>query len=640
MVVGDRQRFHRAFAAALERYLQAQGKTQAQVAAAIVQRQFTSRTSQVQDRPRRVTAWEKRLSDWKRGKSLPRDESDLLLAMGVIAAGTVRSDWRQLWRDAREDRSRGVPDGRSAPARSGQASPGPKPRTRPPTASGYGNLVTIRHANTGVTVSGPGSHAAHEDAAHATVVEADTAGKDGRGPTLRSEEPMALSVALDHWSYDDGTRAPNALRELGDNGMVSHPGFDARRHAGLADPPMVRLATVIAGDVLRPGRLKTSRMRSSLNEMLSVVTPAVIAPLTALRPETRWQARSGFGGSSVLEAVLTGDDEQEPPLATARLILATDTTTLLDTPRYSRLVISVEPRAGSGSAAPPIPLTRWPAHFLTGLTVLPTALHGLLTNDYGLTVHAELAPAFGVWLKPQQSLLELIDIAGFTALPGVGPMPWFTTFAIADATAGPAVDAVDLMTTQLCDYGLHLEEYDELLFSTAPDVQPHVPTPATDARAVPRIVTRPSTLPSAEEDPGWHRRTDRLRANFEALVTFTRELEQVSREQGFLFAGEDLAQRDERHRQMLELVEPPAEAAHRALRIEPDVEDVVAAYEQARGAGGRLLSFHRTLIEHPGPGNPEEIRKLSDALQAAVTELEATTRDRLRVLYTGPSGAT
>jgi hypothetical protein len=64
-------------------------------------------------------------------------------------------------------------------------------------------------------------------------------------------------------------------------------------------------------------------------------------------------------------------------------------------------------------------------------------------------------------------MAELVDITDLKLLPGSSQSPWYMGWAIADpAGEYPDRTAVELLR-QMCDYTLHVDEYEPILESLA-----------------------------------------------------------------------------------------------------------------------------------------------------------------------------
>jgi hypothetical protein len=65
-----------------------------------------------------------------------------------------------------------------------------------------------------------------------------------------------------------------------------------------------------------------------------------------------------------------------------------------------------------------------------------------------------------VLLKAASSMGELVDTGSLRPLPGATPSQQFLGYAIADRTGKPASDIARTTLAQLCEYTLHLDDFE------------------------------------------------------------------------------------------------------------------------------------------------------------------------------------
>jgi hypothetical protein len=71
------------------------------------------------------------------------------------------------------------------------------------------------------------------------------------------------------------------------------------------------------------------------------------------------------------------------------------------------------------------------------------------------------------WLITPQAMTDLVDISGYQQLPGSPISRQFDAYAVTDTDGVDAGDmAIDWMR-QMCDYALHLDDYDVSLAELA-----------------------------------------------------------------------------------------------------------------------------------------------------------------------------
>jgi len=95
-----------------------------------------------------------------------------------------------------------------------------------------------------------------------------------------------------------------------------------------------------------------------------------------------------------------------------------------------------------------------------------------VADDLGLVIHDDPAARVGVLLNAARSMTELVDTGLLHTLPGAVPSGQFLGYAIADRTGRPASDIARTMLAQLCEYTLHLGDFEPALARTLNARQP------------------------------------------------------------------------------------------------------------------------------------------------------------------------
>jgi hypothetical protein len=94
---------------------------------------------------------------------------------------------------------------------------------------------------------------------------------------------------------------------------------------------------------------------------------------------------------------------------------------------------------------------------------LTGAFADFLDKDLGLGTFDDPPAQFGVWLQSSQPLTVMVDVNGLRVLPGSSPSNEFIGWAYADPDGNAiAATARDLLT-QLWEYTLHLDAFDQAL---------------------------------------------------------------------------------------------------------------------------------------------------------------------------------
>jgi hypothetical protein len=251
------------------------------------------------------------------------------------------------------------------------------------------------------------------------------------------------------------------LLQLQSNSM-SHPAY-MRRSPQDPSPASLRTGIVIACGQLPRDAPPTSSVRASFlaflarPEIMDLVTELTDATGMAWRP---WDERPRFN----FGAVLSGDDENEAPAAWARLLLPESWASHFGRdPRYADLVLHIEAGAGPAGGISPAGLTEWHRRFMRAAR-LPAALAGYLTSDLGLATSSGPAAEVAVWLKARgPSLTELVDVNGFTVVPGVQANS-FLGLASADPEGRDVNGLARTWTADMCD-SMHLDGHETVLRS-------------------------------------------------------------------------------------------------------------------------------------------------------------------------------
>jgi hypothetical protein len=258
----------------------------------------------------------------------------------------------------------------------------------------------------------------------------------------------------------DGADVP-ALMRIRDVRM-SHPGY-MQRQEKLSS---VRIGILVACDPLGV-EPSTSELRNLfLGLLTSQPVYDAINAISYVSPNAPWKLWAGHGRFN-LEAVLTesADDTTEAPVASALMLLPeTGTTTFGRDTRFAELVIHIEVRRKDGTPGPAEPLNTWHHRLVKALNV-PKAFAQFLTDNLKLATSAEPPTQFGVWLNTPHTMTELVDIENLPTLPGAPASNSFIGYAIAESSGVPATALAVELLRQMCDYTLHVQNYEPLLAS-------------------------------------------------------------------------------------------------------------------------------------------------------------------------------
>ena len=273
-------------------------------------------------------------------------------------------------------------------------------------------------------------------------------------PTSDGTRPARTST----WRHT--TMGTPALTRIGDN-RIQHPGYDVRSASPYDNPPAIRVGTILACDPLSADTITTSELRSRFLRFLNRA-PAILflTSLTTVTDEMAWSSWGGNGPSSLVAVLTDPSSDSNAPVAWARLNLAQpESVSPMHDSRCVEFIIVAEPRDPAGGTAAAVPLKYWLDRFVQILRV-PADLASFLTEDLGLVTHEVPVAQVGTWLNDPAAL---VDITGFSVLPGQATSQWFTSYAVADADGSSLVEVAKNIVRQMCDYTMYLENYESIL---------------------------------------------------------------------------------------------------------------------------------------------------------------------------------
>jgi len=289
---------------------------------------------------------------------------------------------------------------------------------------------------------------------------------DGRPQQPAAEpEPAPASepTITDRWHHtSDGGKVP-ALMRLTHIGM-SHPGYGGRQSQ--ETPPSVKIGMLVACQPIDPASSGTELRARFLAFLNSPAVRAAVEALTTIEPGMSWKNLAGHGPRT-LEAALTASQDvlAGVPVASALFLPPTAGESLYGRDgRAATLILYVEPRTADGQIPPASDLATWSRRFSLALS-LPGAFAEFLDDGIGLVTSNEPPAQLGVWLQSYQPLTVMVDIGGLHMLQGSSPSNQFIGWAFATADGkSPAGAARDLIV-QLCEYTLHLDDFERALAS-------------------------------------------------------------------------------------------------------------------------------------------------------------------------------
>lgn len=288
---------------------------------------------------------------------------------------------------------------------------------------------------------------------------------EGRAVINRRGAPQLAPAYTDRWRVTSNGFEVPALLRLGDYASPQ-PAWTAQ--APGREPASMRIGALIACEPLgaEPPTPELGRLFLLFLDSPGVREP--IASVTHIHGEAAWTRWAGNGRMN-LEAGLTDrrvtGDSPGAFVAWARLLLPeVGMSSYGRDPRYAELIINIEPRRADGGPVEPADIRVWHERLTKALSI-PDALEHYLTETLGLTTSDDPAAQLGVQLKTPHSMAELVSFEGLKILEGAQPVPWYMGWTIADpAGRRPEQAAIELLRN-MCDYTLHVDEYEAILAS-------------------------------------------------------------------------------------------------------------------------------------------------------------------------------
>ncbi len=262
----------------------------------------------------------------------------------------------------------------------------------------------------------------------------------------------------------NGSEVPT-LTHLGDVAM-SQPGY-MNRLGGETTKPWVRVGVLVACGLLGPTPPTSELSTRFLDFLGRQPVSGLISALTSAAEGVSWALQAG-NGRIALEAIMSDGGQEDAPVASALMRLPqSGLRSYGRDQRFAELVVDVEPRTKDDEAVGPANLTVW-FERLTWALAIPSALTKFLSKDVGLVSFDDPPAQFGIWLRTQHSITELVDTEALKSLPGQPPPNCFIAYAIANPEGKSATGIALDFLTQLCDHTLHLDGYEPVLRALGP----------------------------------------------------------------------------------------------------------------------------------------------------------------------------
>jgi hypothetical protein len=226
--------------------------------------------------------------------------------------------------------------------------------------------------------------------------------------------------------------------------------------------PFVRIGVCVACEPISQ-ETGSSRIGSGFVRFLSSdPVAALTSSLTHVGDDVSWIRLAGHGVIR-LEATLGDTGETGKPAASAMLLPPVAGMQMYGRPDgVACLWLHIEPRGPDGATAHPASLVVWHRRLRHAIS-LAAAFAEFLAGDLGLVTHDDPAARVGVLLSAASSMTELVDTGLLRTLPGAVPSRQFLGYAIADRAGNPASDIARTTLAQLCEYTLHLGDFEPAL---------------------------------------------------------------------------------------------------------------------------------------------------------------------------------
>jgi hypothetical protein len=290
---------------------------------------------------------------------------------------------------------------------------------------------------------------------HSNATEPGQAERFSLTDSRAQDQPDAGRAFSGRWRYTSDGFEATPLMNMANTAMPGHPGTHDRS-------PFVRIGVCVACEPLSQDA-GSSRIGSRFVQFLSRDRVAALtSSLTHVAGDVSWTRQAGHGVIR-LEATLGDTGEAGKPVASAMLLPPVDGIHLHGRPdSVACLWLHFEPRAPDGTTARPADLAAWYGRLQLAIS-LAAGFSEFLAGDLGLVTHDDPAARVGVLLQAASSMGELVDTGSLRLLPGAIPSQQFLGYAIADRTGKPARDIARTTLAQLCEYTLHLDDFEPTL---------------------------------------------------------------------------------------------------------------------------------------------------------------------------------
>jgi len=273
--------------------------------------------------------------------------------------------------------------------------------------------------------------------------------------------PRPTPALTGRWRHtSDGAEVPSLMRLT--HTSLFHPGYGGRQPED--EPPSIKIGLLVACGPVDPSSGGSELRAKFLSFLNSPAVRRLIGSLTLVAPGASWKNLAGHGPRTLEAALTLGDNPLDGvPVASALFLPPTAGESLYGRDgRSATLILYVEPRTAEGQVPPASDLAAWHRRFSLALAV-PGAFADFLAEDLGLAAFGDPPAQFGVWLQSYQPLTIMVDTQGLRILPGSTPSNQFIGWAFAAEDGNLITDTARDLLTQLCEYELHLDAFEQTL---------------------------------------------------------------------------------------------------------------------------------------------------------------------------------
>jgi hypothetical protein len=271
------------------------------------------------------------------------------------------------------------------------------------------------------------------------------------------EEPKRVPAPLstNRWRYTtEGAEAINAMNAF--NKGVSHPGY---MQAHDEERSKVVVSVLVPCDPLTDAP-PTSALVKAFLELLR--GHAVMSLASTLGLSVKGLSWYSYGSNGVLnnQAILAPSaDDKAAPAASAILNLNDSSVRYqhFQDPGLAELILRFEP-----SLARSLTLAQV-YELLLGVLNVPDSLGRFLSEDVKVSTYADQAVQVGVCLEGNQYLTDLVDPGDVVSPPGLGRGKQYLIYLLGEPSGKRKGVAVIDALRGLCDYGLHVQGYEDQL---------------------------------------------------------------------------------------------------------------------------------------------------------------------------------